>query len=68
MVFGTVPGVGDKEKTGLAWRLPSDLSLVSHEKKLTSLADYIHKCCVVHGVAVVELLDHTLIQKEYPVA
>ena len=61
------PGLGDKEKAGLTWHLASDLSLVSHEKKLMSLADFIHKCCVVHGVASIDLLDHTLIQKEYPV-
>ena len=60
-------GLGEKEKSGLTWRLGTDLNLVSHEKKLMSLADFIHKCCVVNGVASIELLDHTLIQKEYPV-
>eukprot|EP00434_Breviolum_minutum_P035870 symbB.v1.2.031768.t1/scaffold3724.1/size51414/2 len=59
-------GLGEKEKSGLTWRLGTDLNLVSHEKKLMSLADFIHKCCVVNGVASIELLDHTLIQKEYP--
>ncbi len=64
--IGLHAGSGNLEKSYIPWRISSDLNLICHEKKLCSVADFIHKCCAVHGVATVELLDHEMVQKEYP--
>lgn len=61
-------GLGESEKQGIPWRLASDLSIVSYNKSLMSLAEYLHRICTIHGVASFELLDHVLLQKQYPVA
>lgn len=44
-------GMGEAEVSGVCFRFKDDLSLVVHEKKLLSLAEYAHLCCAVHGVA-----------------
>lgn len=43
--------MGEAEVSGVCFRFKDDLSLVVHEKKLLSLAEYAHLCCAVHGVA-----------------
>ena len=59
------PGVGENELNGLAFRLPDDLALVlTKDKKLMCLADYLHQIATVQGVAAVELVDYVLIPKQ----
>lgn len=58
-------GLGESELSGLCFRFPNDLTLVAHEKKAMSLAEYIHLCSTVHGVANFEIANHTLLQKQY---
>ena len=60
--------MGEAEVSGVCFRFKDDLSLVVHEKKLLSLAEYAHLCCTVHGVANFELASHQLVQKQYPPA
>ena len=60
-----IPGVGENELNGLAFRLPDDLALVlTKDKKLICLADYLHQIATVQGVAAVELVDHVLSPKK----
>lgn len=60
--------MGETELNGVPFRLPSDLSLVlNKDRKLLSLADYLHQCATVHGVAEVEVIDHVLTPKQRPV-
>ena len=59
--------MGEAELSGLPFRFADDLVLVSDEKRLTSLCEFAHKCCTVHGVANFELANHQLDQKMYPV-
>lgn len=59
------PGVGENELNGLAFRLPDDLALVlTKDKKLMCLADYLHQIATVQGVAAVELVDYVLTPKQ----
>lgn len=39
--------------------------MATAEKKLYSLADYLHECATVHGVAEIELANHQLMAKMY---
>lgn len=57
--------MGESELSGICFRFPNDLTLVAHEKKAMSLAEYIHLCSTVHGVANFEIANHTLLQKQY---
>ena len=60
-------GLGENELNGLAFRLPDDLALVlTKDKKLMSLADFMHRIATVDGVAAVELSDHLLTPKQRP--
>ncbi|CAK9074147.1 unnamed protein product [Durusdinium trenchii] len=61
-----VAGLGERELSGLPFRFVNDLSLVSHDKKIMPLADYMHQICTVHGVADFELACHDVVQKQYP--
>ncbi|CAL1165182.1 unnamed protein product [Cladocopium goreaui] len=63
-----VTGLGESELSGICFRFPNDLALVSHERKCMSLAEYSHICCTVHGVASFELANHLIVQKQYPPA
>ena len=58
--------MGESELSGVCFRFGSDLSLVAYQKKLYSLADFLHYCPTVHGVADVELANHQLNPKTYP--
>ena len=57
--------MGEAELDGVCYRFASDLSLVCFERKVRCLADFLHECCVVHGVADIEIANHTLIAKYY---
>ncbi|CAK9059271.1 FO synthase subunit 1 [Durusdinium trenchii] len=47
-----VAGVGEHEANGLPFRLPNDLALVlTKDRKVLALSDYLHQCATVHGVA-----------------
>ena len=60
-------GVGEHEANGLPFRLPNDLALVlTKDRKVLALSDYLHQCATVHGVAEVELADHVLTPKQRP--
>lgn len=59
-------GMGEMELAGIPFRFANDLQLVVSEKKLVSLADYIHQCSVSHGFADFELINHVVTQKQYP--
>lgn len=62
-----VAGTGEAETNCLPWRLADDLSLViSTERKLLSLADFIHQQVTIHGLADFELRDHMLSAKQLP--
>lgn len=58
--------MGEAELDGVCFRFGSDLALVSYERKLYSIADFLHHCCTVHGVAEIEIANHQLIPKVYP--
>ena len=60
-------GMGETELNGICFKFQSDLEFVSYQKKLYSIADFLHHACTVHGVAEVELANHQLIPKTYPV-
>ena len=57
--------MGEAELEGVCFRFASDLSLVCFERKVRCIADFLHECCVVHGVADIEIANHTLIAKYY---
>ena len=58
-------GLGESELDGLCFRFNSDLSLISHERKIYCISDFLHHCCTVHGVAEFEFANHQLIPKMY---
>ena len=58
--------MGEAELDGVCFRFSSDLSLVSYERKLRSIADFLHHCCTVHGVADIDFANHSLVPKMYP--
>lgn len=60
-------GMGETELNGICFKFQSDLEFISYQKKLFSVADFLHHACTVHGVAEVELANHQLIPKMYPV-
>lgn len=60
-------GLGEAELKGVCFRFSSDLDFVVYNKKIYSIADFLHYACTVHGVAEVELTNHTLTPKMYPV-
>lgn len=39
---------------------------MSYERKLYAIADFLHHCMTVHGVAEIDFSNHQLIQKTYP--
>ena len=59
-------GLGESELDGICFRFNSDLSLISHERKIYCISDFLHHCCTVHGVAEFEFANHQLIPKMYP--
>lgn len=60
-------GMGENEANGLPFRLANDLTLIlTKERKLLSLADFLRQCATVQGVAEVELADHVLTPKQRP--
>ena len=61
-------GLGESEKRGVPWRLPHDRALVTFERKLMPLADFLWFCATSKGLAEVEMTDHVLTQKTYPQA
>ena len=58
-------GNAEEERNTLCFRALDDKFLVSHQKNIMSLADYLHFISATKGVAEVELLGHTLEQKVY---
>lgn len=60
-----IPGTGQSEANVLPWRLLDDLTLVvsADDKKLMSLADFVHRSATVHGVADFEIRDHIVSPK-----
>lgn len=64
----SLTGVGESETHTIPFRLKDDLQLVlTAEKKLTSLCEFIHKSVTVGGIADFELADHQIVQKQAPV-
>jgi hypothetical protein len=61
-------GNAEEERNTLCFRALDDKFLVSHQKNIMSLADYMHFISATKGVAEVELLGHTLEQKVHPKA
>ncbi|CAK9075571.1 unnamed protein product [Durusdinium trenchii] len=61
-----IAGLGEAELDGVCFRFSSDLCLVSYERKLYAIADFLHHCMTVHGVAEIDFSNHQLIQKTYP--
>ena len=59
-------GLGEAELDGIPFRFGSDLALVSSERKLYCIADFLHQCCTVHGVADIDFANHQLVPKMYP--
>lgn len=51
----------------MCFRFSSDLDFLVYNKKIYCIADFLHYACTVHGVAEVELANHTLTPKMYPV-
>lgn len=60
-------GLGEAELRGVCFRFSSDLDFLVYNKKIYCIADFLHYACTVHGVAEVELANHTLTPKMYPV-
>lgn len=60
-------GLGEAELNGLPFRLKDDLQLVlSPERKVLPLCEYVHQAVTVSGAADFELSDHVLVQKQRP--
>lgn len=60
--------MGESELSGVCFRFKSDLDIVCCDRKCMAMAEFFHQCCTVHGVAEFELVNHLLIQKQYPPA
>ena len=60
-------GLGEAELDGVCFRFASDLALISFERKIYSIAEFLHHCCTIHGVAEIDFANHQLIPKTYPV-
>lgn len=62
-----VSGQGESEVNVIPFRLQSDLALVlNSERKLLSLADFLHGAVTIHGIAEFELSDHVVSPKQRP--
>ena len=57
--------MGEAERSAVCWRFGSDRDLISHDKKIMSLADYFHFISATKGVADMRLLNHNMVQKTY---
>lgn len=55
-----VSGFGEKETTGIPWRLRNDLSLVIYEKKIFPVCKLLHHLVTEKGIAEVDIVDHKL--------
>jgi hypothetical protein len=58
--------MGETELSGIPFRFSTDLELVVHEKKLTSICEYLHYLSAAMGLAEFEMANHVLTQKQYP--
>ena len=58
------------EKDTLAWRLASDLSLISdaQDRSVYPLCKYLRKLAVEQGIGQLDIEDHELKQRFHPVA
>lgn len=62
-----VSGQGESEVNVIPFRFQSDLALVlNSERKLLSLADFLHGAVTIHGIAEFELSDHMVSPKQRP--
>ena len=61
-----VRGENRRDVAGIAWRLYSDLDLVSWEKKITPVCRFMHSCAVSHGLADVAIMEHDIAPKMHP--
>ena len=59
--------MGEAELDGICFRFATDLDLVCYQRKLYCIADFLHHCCTVHGVAEIDFANHQLLPKMYPV-
>ena len=61
-------GLGENEVNCLPFRLENDLQpVLTPEKKIVALCEYVHQAVTVAGVADFELCDHVLTQKQQQV-
>lgn len=51
---------GKRDSVGLAWRLRSDIELISVQKKLNTLCGYLHELATRQGIGEVNIEDHVL--------
>ena len=61
-------GAGEKEQTGLAWRLQDDFTLISRDKKLEPLCCMLHGLVTQRGLAEVDIQEHVIKPKMHPAA
>ena len=66
--FKIVRGNNKRDSAGVAWRLSSDLDLISWNKRIMPVCDFLHTCAVSHGLAEVGIPEHTLSPKMHPIA
>lgn len=51
------------EPNGLVWRLDSDLQIVSYQKELMTLCEFMKKLATENGLGWVDLENHVVTQK-----
>lgn len=54
------------EGTGVVWRLQDDFALISHNKQVVPLCEFLKTLANDHGLGQVELESHVLTEKHHP--
>lgn len=57
---------GKRDAIGIAWRIRSDIELISVNKKLFTVCGFLHDVATRQGLAEVTIEDHTLAPKLHP--
>lgn len=66
--FKIVRGSNKRDSSGIAWRITSDLDLISWDKKVMPVCEFLHICAVSHGLADVGIPEHTTSPKLHAAA
>ena len=59
-------GAGERESSGIPWRIVDDLSLVVYRKRVLSMAELFHELVTVNGLAEIDMKDHIVKPKYHP--